>query len=624
METNGSKKVTAAEINAKLNPNVDRRDFLKWSGLATAGMVATACGTPAAAPAEGGGDAGGDAGGGEAAPAASGDVSQIARDKSLILMFGGGEGQFGDVGVAGMYAAGTSGHRSVPGSFEPLFFYSAFSDEFLPWLCESFEYNDDFTELVVSVRDGAEWSDGTAFTAEDIRFTLQMLIDNAPTLRNSTEVAAWIASVEAVDDLTCKITFNDPRPRFLFSHLSGKFDTGLYWVPAHIYKDVDDVQGFAFYDPEKGWPVVTGPYNVTLWTPEQQFVDRRDDWWAAKIGFQELPAVERIIHLPWTGEERAAQLLINGEIDSSLDLRATTISTVVAQSENIITHTNRDLPLGYTDWWPTSFWFNCDEGPFADKNVRWAVSLTIDRQQMLDVALEGSGILTKLPFPEYPPLMPYIEAASDLLAKYDTNEHNLDKAAERMETAGYTKDDDGFWTKDGERVPAVIHGFGIFNDIGPVLAEQLRKGGFEAEYTAPADSFTKMSDGTAKILLFGHGASIADPFDTLDLFTSKNYAPTGEAANPFSRYRNEEFDAILEQMAAIAPSPDDPAYMELYLQALEIYLDDLIDCPIQQWLHRMPMNTQYWTNWPTVDNPYVNGAFWHQTIILLLTGLEAA
>lgn len=607
--------------------NLNRRDFLRVSGLAGAGVLATACagGQPAAPAAPPPGESSGAAAEAPAQPApAAVDVAEVSRDNTLILMFGGGEGQFGDVGVAGLYAAGTSGHRSVAGSFEPLFYYSAFADEFIPWLASGFEYNDDFTELVVNIREGAEWSDGTPFSAEDVRFTLQMLLDNAPNLRNSTEVAAWVSSVEAVDDLTVNIQFNDPRPRFAFSHLSGKFDTGLYWVPAHVYADIEDPRDFEFYDQEKGWPLVTGPYNVTLWTPEQQFIDRRSDWWAEKVGLAAQPQVERILHLPWTGEERAAQLLINNEIDSSLDLRATTISQVVNQNPAIITHTGRDLPLGYIDWWPTSFWFNTDEGPFSDKNVRWAVSYTIDREQMLDVALEGSGILTQLPFPDYAPLRPYIEAAAPLLEQYPTNEHNLDKAAERMAAAGYEKDGDGFWVKDGERIPAVIHGFGIFNDIGPVLAEQLRRGGFEGEYTTPADSFTKMSDGTAKIFLFGHGASIADPFDTLDLYTSKHYRPTGEPANPFSRFQNAEYDAIVEEMAAMNPSADDPKYMELYLAALEIYLDNLIDCPIQQWLHRMPMNTTFWANWPTEDNNYVNGAFWHQTFGLILHNLQKA
>lgn len=612
-------------LTPKVIHDVSRRDFLRLSGLATAGVLATACGgTTAPAPAaEEGAAAEGNQPASDAVAVDTEGLADIARENTLVLMWAGTDGQYTDVGLANGYAVGSKGgHRAVVGSFEPLFYYSAFADEVIPWLATGAEYNEDYTELVISIREGAEWSDGTPFTAEDVRFTIQMLIDNAPTLRNSSELADWIASVEAVDDLTTRIVFNDPRPRFLFSHLYGKFDTGIWWVPAHIYQDVEDIQGFGHYDPEQGWPVVTGPYNVVAWSPQQQIMDLREDWWAAKTGFAELPEVQRILVIPWTGEERAAQLVINNEIDSSLDLRATTVSQVVNSSPEIITHTERELPLGYIDWWPTSFWFNCSEEPFDSADVRWAVSYTIDRQQMLDVALEGSGILTQLPFPYYPPLQPYIDAAAPLLEQYDTSEHNLDKAAERMQAAGYTRDGD-FWTRDGAPIEAVIHGFGIFNDIGPVLAEQLRRGGFQAEYVTPADSGTRMADGTAKIMLFGHGGSIADPFDTMDMYTSKYFVPTGEPAIYYSRYQNEEYDAVLEEMAAMAPDPDDPAYMDVYLAALEIYLRDLIDCPIQQWLHRIPMNTTYWSNWPTEENNYVNGAFWHQTVGLVLMNLEA-
>src|SRR5690606_38933357 len=122
----------------------------------------------------------------------------------------------------------------------------------------------------------------------------------------------------------------------------------------------------------------------------------------------------------------------------------------------------REAPYGYTDWWPTSFWFNCDEGPFADKNVRWAVSYTINREQMLEVALEGSGVLTTLPFPRYAAMEPFFEAAEPLLQTYNTAEHNLDKAAERMAAAGYEKDSEGFWAKDGQRIETFIGGWGVF------------------------------------------------------------------------------------------------------------------------------------------------------------------
>jgi len=77
---------------------------------------------------------------------------------------------------------------------------------------------------------------------------------------------------------------------------------------------------------------------------------------------------------------------------------------------------------------------------------------------------------------------------------------------------------------------------------------------------------------------------------------------------------------VLEEMAKV--SKDDPAYMDLYLQALEIFLDELPDSPIQQFLHRIPYNTTYWTGWPTAEDPFVNGAFWHLTFPLVLQRLK--
>ena len=169
---------------------VSRRDFLRLSGIAGAGVVMVACGTP---PAPTGDDGGAAAGGEDAAPAAEAGAAgsgDVPREKTLILMNGGTEGQYADVGLASMYVPGTTGHRAITGSFEPLFYYSAFADEFVPWLAESYEYNDDFTELIVKTREGAEWSDGEPFDAEDVVFTINMLKENAPSLRNSSEVDA--------------------------------------------------------------------------------------------------------------------------------------------------------------------------------------------------------------------------------------------------------------------------------------------------------------------------------------------------------------------------------------------------------------------------------------------------
>ncbi|MCX6048457.1 MAG: ABC transporter substrate-binding protein [Chloroflexi bacterium] len=618
----------------KENNNMNRRDFLRLSGLASAGVVLAACGTPAVPGAEPAATAAG------AASTTVTDttavtttttvagVKEVAREKTLKIMFGGNQGQFTDVGLGNMYAAGSSHQNGLAALWEPLYFYSAFADEHIPWLAESFAYNDDFTELTIKIRSGPTWSDGQPFTAKDVAFTINMLMKNgldekAAKIAYSTEVSKWVKEAVAVDDATAKITFNDPRPRFMFSHLSFKYDTGIVIVPEHIFKDVVDPSLEKGWDDAKGLPLCTGPYKIAAWTPQQLFIDRRDDWWAVKTGFvKELPAVERILVQPTADETTMAQLVINNELDSLLDLRATTIKQVVEANPKIITHTGRELPMGYMDWWPTSFWFNCAEGPFADKNVRWAVSYTIDRQQMLDVALEGSGILTQLPFPQYKPLLPFFEAAKPLLEKYNTNEFSLEKAAERMKTAGYTQDADKFWVKDGKRIEDIIGGWGVFADIGPVLGEQLRKGGFSLDFQMPPDHGTQISEGKEHIWLNGHGGTINDPFDTMDMFTSKYFAPVGQPTTYNSRWQNKDYDAVLEEMAKV--QKENPTYMDLYLKALEIFLDELPDCPVQQWLHRIPYNQTYWTGWPTQDNAYVNGAFWHLTFPLILQHLKPA
>ncbi len=596
--------------------NVNRRDFLRLSGITAMGVLATACGTqpiPAAT------EAGTTPAAGAAAPAAASGLRDVARERTLIMTFGGDGTQFTDVGIANPYATGFSHQMGNNTLYEPLYYYSAFADEEIPWLATSYQYNEDFTELVLTLREGVTWNDGTPFTSRDVVFTLNMLKDNAPILQYSPDVAAWISEVSAADDLTVTIVFNDPRPRFMFSHLSYKFDTGLKIVPEHIFRDQEDVLAFRGYDAETG-AVGTGPYQIVEWTTSQKFMDLRDDWWASTTGFAELPAVERMIFIPYSDDTRMVQMVVNNEVDSTLSLRATTIGQAVAQNPNIITHTGREEPFGYVDWWPTSIWFNHADGPFTSKEMRWAISYSIDRQQMLDVALEGAGTLTPLPFPRYAPLEPFFEAAQPLLEKYPTMEFNLEKAAALMEGQGYAKDSEGFWAKDGARVPTSISGWQVFIDIGPVIAEQLRNAGFEAEFITPADNGTRISDGTQKIWLNGHGGSINDPFDTMDMYHSKYFRPVGEPTSYNSRFQNAEYDAILEQMAAM--SKDDPAYMDLYLAGLEIFLDNLIDAPIQQFMHHIPYNTTYWTGWPTEDDPYLNGAFWHLTWPLILQRLE--
>jgi ABC-type transport system substrate-binding protein len=126
--------------------------------------------------------------------------------------------------------------------------------------------------------------------------------------------------------------------------------------------------------------------------------------------------------------------------------------------------------------------------------------------------------------------------------------------------------------------------------------------------------------------MFGHGASLKDPYAAFELYHSRFSSAIGTTAGNgrWSRYSNPEYDALLDEIAPL--SADDPKFKENTVKLMEIYWRDQIDIPIIQWLHRIAYNQTYWTNWPTATNlaDGTNGAFWAQTGLLVITGLKPA
>jgi len=86
------------------------------------------------------------------------------------------------------------------------------------------------------------------------------------------------------------------------------------------------------------------------------------------------------------------------------------------------------------------------------------------------------------------------------------------------------------------------------------------------------------------------------------------------------RWGNLEYDEIINEMSRT--SPDDTAKMQtLFDAAMMIWYTELPEVPIQEWFHRLGMNTTYWTNWPNQDDPY-NSAPWHWPFMLTLNRLD--
>ena len=405
-------------------------------------------------------------------------INKVPRNRTFISVGGGGESlqQFTDHESMNPYFLG---HISAHGAqiiFEPLYFYNYLQDKEIPWLAESYQYNDDFTELTIKIRPNVTWSDGEPFTARDVAYTLNMLRENAPELRYSTEVKKWTKNVEAVDDLTAKVYLNSANPRFFFNFLTSHQDIGMWILPEHIWKDKDP-KTFSNYDMDKDWPVVTGPYELALSNKDQTIFDLRDEWWAAKTGFQQMPKVERLIFLPAFDETKHAQLMIGNEVDVSLCLSPENIKKVLKQNPKVSTFSHDKPPFGYLDWWPTGMGFNCSEPPFNDPEIRWAVSCAINRKDIVTYGQQGLGSATRVTFPEFPSLVRYIDSIEDLFQKYDPVVYDPKKTEAIMEKKGYKKGSNGFWEgPDGKPFKIVITTFPVLQSVCPPVVENLRRG----------------------------------------------------------------------------------------------------------------------------------------------------
>ena len=538
----------------------------------------------------------------------------------------GGEhpGGFTDIDNFNQYLPGLSRSGFTQAGTEGLFYYAPLNNEFQPWLAESFQFANDFTEVSVKIRKGAEWSDGKPFTAKDVVFTMEML-SAEPTLLNGAEVKRQVKAMQLVDDLTVKFTLNMRNPRFVFDMLTFRADIAVPIAPEHVWKG-QDPKSFKNYDPAKGWPLTTGPYKLVSTTVEQKIWDRRDDWWAKKIGFKELPKVERLIFLPGMNEITMAQKMIANEIDMAFSFTPGNMKAVQAQNKKIITHSDQP-PFGFMDWWPIALGFNNSEKPFDDPEIRWAISYAVNRDQIIKFAFQGYNQISQLPYPDFAGLRPYMEAAKPLLEKYNTTLFDLKKTDEIMTRKGYKKDGQGMWADAaGAKVSIPIITFPQHPSTtpqAPIITEQLRQAGFDATFQLPADYAARVRTGEAKAYLWGHGGSMREPFSTWDrLYHMRHVKPTGTDNNGLNLYRwsNKPFSDIVDQMGQLAE--DDPKLMDLWIKSLEVWLPELPDVQLVHTVIPVPMNTTYWTNWPSAKDPYVHEGFWHRNALQMILKLE--
>ncbi len=514
-------------------------------------------------------------------------------------------------------------HQSVIESF---YYLNYENGQVIPWLAESHQFNGDFTQVDVKLRRGVEWSDGQPFTAEDVAFTINLLRDN-PTLGYGPEMQRYVREATALDPLTARIALKEPYPRFIFNNFSVHIWGAVRILPKHIWQGQNPMT-FTFFDLAKGWPVFTGPYRMVKATGNEFVYDRRDNWWGAKTGFRSLPAPERLVFVEAGTDDKKAAALQANDVDGQPSLTVDAFAKVKDRNPNAIAWLDKQ-PYAWIDPCPGCFGFQNETPPWDNPDLRWAVSLGIDRKKYADAVGFGTGLPARYNFPFYAPLEGLLNENSDLFERYNTLEYSPQKAMQRIEKAGYTKGGGGIYQKDGQPLKAniLVTTESLSLPGVSLLVSNLKAIGIDAAPTGLASTQWTDKRNRADFEIeaaFVACGSVVDPFAELNLFHSQWIKPKGEIrGNNIWGYKNAEYDAVVDKIRLLQPG--DAGIKPLFRQALEMRLRDLPHFAIAQQYRVVPFSTKYWTNWPTAQNNYIHPPnLWMTTLQVILNLKPAA
>ena len=522
------------------------------------------------------------------------------------------------------FTAGTKReHGAHQAMWEPLFILNYTTGELDPWLATGIEPNESFSEWTMTLREGVAWSDGEAFNADDVVFTVEMVLGNEElSEREAAAIRAQVASVEKIDDLTVKFTLNEANPRFPTENFGVRIFGSFLVMPEHIWSAQENPATFAFYP-----PIGTGPYTYSSGATNRMIWDRNDGWWGAATGFMDLPEPQRLIWLETGGEESRAQLMATNQIDASQNVSIGTFEALQAQNPNVIAW-HDGYPYAWPDPCARQLEINTTVAPWDDPAMRQAVADIIDRGQIVNVAYEGTTVPSRTMFVEYGSMAPYIEAA--VAAGHGTGDGpDMDAAKAAIEAAGYAMGGDGIYEMGGEDLSVEIHVNSASTEYTrtiDVIVEQLNRAGISAK-AVPVENGVFWGE----VLPFGgyemsyswlSCGSVNEPWTSMNRYTTASVVPVGERSPGFNNTARwdgeaaEAYTAIVDQMAGMAG--DDPALPGMVAEAYGHLAEGVPFIPLVQAAKLLPFNTTYWTGWPTAENAYNHPAFWwghtHQII----------
>ena len=480
--------------------------------------------------------------------------------------------------------------------FEPLALVNPTGDlSTTPWLAESVEWNDDYTELTVVPRSGVKWSDGEDFTGEDIVFTFDQYLSGK--LADSSGLHYEGSTVDG-DKITLK--FADSK----FTAQSRVLHTPI--VPKHIWENIEDPNT----DPltGEGLAVGTGPYVLDNWTTESVTLKANEDYWGGELAVPEL-------HYVSYGDNAAlTTALASGEADW-----AQAFLPQIKESYLDVDPDNKFL-VSPTAGAGTLF-MNMQTKPFNNPALREALAWTIDRQAYVDIAREGAseavwnvtGLGTLLEdeiVPEY----------KDVNYSVD-----VDKAKDILTDAGYTWESDKLIDPDGEAVSfsiSVPAGWSDWNTEQALIAEELDEAlGIEVKVDQPdwGGWDAARQEGTFQAIIHW----LEDTGNVYGLYTSTmdpKWIVDGKAQYNFGRFDDPAVTEALNTYANASSDDERAAASEVMQKA---FAENVPAIPLGAHPLLGEFNTRNYVGWPSEDDQYASGDPTQPGIVQVLTNLEA-
>lgn len=306
--------------------------------------------------------------------------------------------------------------------------------EYTPWLADSWDISDDETVYTFTLRDGVTFSDGTPLTAQIVKDNYDAFV--APESTLSARVGfSEVAQIDAPDDATLTITLTKPDAAFLDAVAS---IGASILAPTSLTADGDLCQ--------PGDDLIgTGPFTLADWQAGQEIsFDKRDDYdWAPGYAAHEGPAyLDEVTYrfLPEATVRTGA--LTAGQVDviENVQVTDTAVFKDVAGFQYL---------TGPSSGTAFSLNINTRIAPADDVRVRQALRDGFD----LDALIEGQYLGTvQRAYSSVGPDSPYFD--EDLVGTWGDD---VDGANALLDEAGWTgRDDEGYRTKDGQRLTIVV------------------------------------------------------------------------------------------------------------------------------------------------------------------------